>query len=264
MESLYQIKESKNKPAASKEAVLPVTLSPAVVNRWLLGITFLLLIANIVAIAFKQLLVQQTKLTWYFDRFFNFNYENNFPSFFSSVLLVAAAGILLLLYVISKHQQNNDAKFRWLLLSLVFLFLAIDENIQIHELLAKVVRPRLASDLSGLLYWAWVVPYFIAFVVIVAYFLPFVLRLPTKTRNLIILSGFMFVFGAVGLELAEGYVYKKYGLEHLYNQLLYCVEELLEMTGVILFIHALSNHIAAMNISILPKNEVVITAKNRA
>ncbi|WP_426060822.1 hypothetical protein [Hymenobacter sp. B1770] len=135
------------------------------------------------------------------------------------------------------------------------MFLAIDENTQIHEVVAEVVRPKLASDLSGLLYWAWVVPYFIAFVIIVAYFLPFVIRLPKKTRSLIILAGFMFVFGAVGLELAEGYFYKKYGLEHIYNELLYCVEELLEMTGVILFIYALLNHMASMNTPLLIEKE---------
>ncbi len=69
----------------------------------------------------------------------------------------------LFLYVISKHQGNDYAKFRWFILSLVFVFLAIDENTQIHEIVADYVRPKLGSDLSGLLYWAWVVPYFIAF-----------------------------------------------------------------------------------------------------
>ncbi len=111
MENLYQLDKPLTRAAINKEAV-PVALSPLKITKWLLAITSLLLLANIAAMVLKHTTANQTKIFWYFDKFFNFNYESNFPSFFSSVLLIGAAGLLLLLYVICKHQGNNYAKSR--------------------------------------------------------------------------------------------------------------------------------------------------------
>ncbi len=123
--------------------------------------------------------------------------------------------------------------------------MALDESVQIHEYIAEVVRPRLPTDLRGLLYWAWVVPYGVLALAVAAYFIGFVLQLPIITRNLFLLSGAMFVSGAIGLELFEGYFYKLYHINHIYNKALYCAEELLEMSAVVVFIYALLDYLAA-------------------
>ncbi|GAB3305062.1 multidrug transporter [Hymenobacter humi] len=250
METTYKLNVPVSTAAVKKAGKLSIDLVPSKVTKWLLAVTAVLLLANILVIVLKLTMEHQTRLSWYFDQYFNFNYEGNFPTFFSSLILALAAGILLFLYFITKQQKNSQAPFRWLILSLIFTFLAIDENIQIHELITKIVRPRLTTELSGFLHWAWVVPYSIAFVFIVGYFTPFVLKLPAKTRNMIMLAGFMYVFGAVGLELVEGHLYMSYGVEHIFNQLLYCVEELLEMTAVILFIHTLLGYIVSIRVNL--------------
>lgn len=248
--AVEKVKMSKDSWSAveepAREISSPVTLSPFAVLRGLLLVEGALLTANLTFIYFSQTM-ENSAFTWYLDYYFNYNGENNIPAFFSSIILVIASALLFLIYHTRSSLNPSSRKKYWLMLSIIFLFLAVDENVQIHEEVTKVVRPLLASDLSGFLHWAWVVPYFIAFLAIAAYFMSFVISLPIFTRNLIFIAGFLFVFGAVGLELVEGYMFKVYGLNHIYNKLLYCMEEFLEMTGVILFIFALLDYMARYN-----------------
>lgn len=246
---LYQ-NNRPGKQVSQPEGSVSVIITPFAVLKGLLVVVAVLLSANLVFIYFSQLM-ENTVFTWYLNYFFNFNGEHNIPAFFSSVILMTASLLLFFIYQ-NKHSGYKPAdKKYWLILSIVFLFLAIDENVEIHEQLNSIIRPMLANDLSGFLYWAWVIPYFVAFVLIAIYFMAFVLRLPPFTRSLFFIAGFLFVFGAVGLELVEGYVYTHYSLEHIYNKLLYCLEEFLEMTGIVLFIYALLDYMARANTRLL-------------
>ena len=218
-------------------------LSPYQITKALAVVIFLLLLANLVSIYYENYSGMESRLLSSLSRSFDFNQEHNVPTFFSSVILLLAAGLLFLVHALKKHDKVDRRK--WQLLGFVLLFMAVDETVQIHEFLADVVRPRLPTDLRGLLYWAWVVPYGVLALAVAAYFIGFVLRLPALTRNLFLLSGFMFVAGAIGLELFEGYFYKLYGLNHIYNKVLYCAEELLEMSAVVVFIYALLDYLAA-------------------
>jgi hypothetical protein len=221
-----------------------IYLTPYSITKVLVAIIFSLLLANLASIYYENYAGIESNSLSSLSRSFDFNEEHNVPTFFSSVILLMAAGLLFLIYALRKHDKADGRK--WQLLGLVFLFMAIDETVQIHEFLADVVRPRLPTDLRGLLYWAWVVPYGLLALAVAAYFISFVLRLPALTRNLFLLSGFMFVSGAIGLELFEGYFYKLYGLNHIYNKVLYCTEELLEMSAVVVFIYALLDYLSSV------------------
>lgn len=231
-------------------------LSPKNVLRNLAIVIFVLLLADIAGIILESVLNYEARLTRLIAHYFSFNGESNIPAFFSSVMLLAASGLLFLIHRQHKRTAQDGYTRHWLILGFIFLFMAIDENTQIHERIADFVRPRLATDLSGMLHWAWVVPYSVLTLAVVAYFIRFVLRLPTHTRNLILLSGALFVTGALGLEFFEGYLYKRYGIDHLYNRILYCLEELMEMSGVALFIYALLDYLASYGtqIMIAPKD----------
>ncbi len=52
------------------------------------------------------------------------------------------------------------------------------------------------------------------------------------------------------MEFPEGYFYKIYGLNHIYNRILYCLEELFEMSAVSLFIYALLDYMALHKIKL--------------
>lgn len=212
---------------------------PKEVLQTLASIIAVLLLADVAGILLESVWAYESRLTRLVVHYFSSNGESNIPAFFSSVLLLVASGLLFLLNRQLRVQAPDQYTRHWFILGCIFLFMAIDESTQIHERVADFVRPRLATDLSGMLHWAWVVPYGVLTLAVGAYFLGFVLRLPRYTRNLIILSGALFVVGALGLEFIEGYLYKRYGLYHLYNRILYCIEELLEMSGVALFIYTL-------------------------
>lgn len=91
----------------------------------------------------------------------------------------------------------------WSLLGMVFLFLAIDENISLHE---KIMGPiRSQFNLTGVFYYAWIVPYFLAVSLLGLYYIPFLLKLPVKVLLYhFILAFLLFMGGAVGMEILGG------------------------------------------------------------
>ncbi|WP_224996849.1 multidrug transporter [Cesiribacter sp. SM1] len=230
------------------EKPLAVGISPIKVTVALLCISVLLLLGNLVSVyLIASGKNSQSVLLWYTAWYFDFNGESNFPAFFSTLALMFAALLNLVIYRFLKTNAAADSTY-WLVLGLIFAFLSIDENVQLHEAIAKHLRPVLPTDFNGFFYWAWVVPYSVVALAVAAYFFTFVLNLPKKTRTLFIASGLLFMLGALGLEFIEGYYFKLYGLDHLINKILYCIEELFEMWGIIIFIYALLDYARSLNI----------------
>ncbi|MFD3003426.1 multidrug transporter [Pontibacter toksunensis] len=222
-----------------------IRISPMVITKTLASIVVFLIIAYVAGMYYEHRFhPQYPTLAYQLVRTFDLNWEENVPAFFSTVILLLASLLLYAIYYLKKTHDNEKRK--WGVLSFVFLFMAVDENLQIHEYMSEVVRPMLFSDFSGLLYWAWVVPYAVLVLAAVAFFMPFVLGLPTKTKVLFIFSGAMFVAGAIGMELFEGYFYVRYGYTHIYNLVLYCLEEMLEMSSVVIFIYALLDYLTLL------------------
>jgi hypothetical protein len=165
------------------------------------------------------------------------------------IILFFAALLFLVIYIHKKHTLTKGAHY-WLTLCIIFIFLSVDESVGVHEEVAKIIRPSVSNDVSGFLYWAWVIPYGLFAISAAVYFMRFVLNLPVKTRNLFFLAGGLYVFGALILELPEGHFYKIYGLDHIYNRILYFIEELCEMGGVTILIYALLDYMAENSIHI--------------
>ncbi len=232
----------------SKE-IVQLSFNPLAILRVLIFTILLLLAAHITAFILTVVLQSTSGLSRNMERYFDFNLERNFPTYFSVMLLAFTAVLLLIIYRCSKINHDKTKRY-WLVLALIFIFMSIDESIQVHEHLAEILRPKLSSDLSGLLYWSWVIVYGFLFLVVCIYMLRFVLNLPAFTRKMFFLSAFLFVGGALGLELLEGYFFKLYGINHIYNRVLYCIEELLEMFGVSIFIYGLLDYLAAYKINI--------------
>jgi len=168
---------------------------------------------------------------------FDLNNENNVPTFFSTFLLVSSAALLAVIARGSTMANGyNTSHWRWL--SIIFLYLAVDEDASLHELLIEPVRDILNT--GGLLFFAWVIPYALAVLTIGFLYLGFVLRLPTRTRRLFIAAGCIFLTGAIGFELVGGwYLERQAETEDFTYAMLIAGEEFLEMSGVILFIYAL-------------------------
>ncbi|MGD1918376.1 MAG: hypothetical protein ACFCAD_05500 [Pleurocapsa sp.] len=95
---------------------------------------------------------------------------------------------------------------------------------------------------EGFLYFPWVIPAFFMLIVFLLVFRKFIRALPTKTKTLFILSGFVYVAGALGMELIGGYLADVSGYNTAYG-IASTIEELLEMLGIVLFINSLLSYI---------------------
>ena len=226
-----------------------ISFSPKAITRLLSWGIFFLALGHIAAFIEDYVRHAYSRTAKNIIKWFDFNLEDNVPTWFSVLILAFAA---VLLFIIYNHKKKNNIKgaHYWLVLGAIFIFLSVDESVQIHEEVARILRPSVKNDMGGLLYWAWVIPYSVFAIAVAAYFMRFVLNLPKQTRNLFFLSGIIYVTGALGLEFVEGYFYEKYGLYHIYNRILYFVEELCEMGAVTLFIYTLLSYMADFNINI--------------
>jgi hypothetical protein len=181
------------------------------------------------------------------ERLFNLDGENNIPSWYASSALLLCSAFLWLIWRLRQQQADRDAPY-WVALSLIFLFLSIDEAASIHESLVyhSVLYLLPGLDATGYLLYPWVLAGG-AFALIVAFScLRFLFRLPSKTRWGFVLSGLLYVGGALGLDLLEGkFEYQHEGREQFPYALLVAVEESLEMLGILLFLYSLYEFMTA-------------------
>jgi len=157
------------------------------------------------------------------------------------MLLLLSACLLYIITEARKKKNEGDYKY-WAGLAAVFLFLSVDEAASIHELLIDPIRATLHT--SGVLYISWVIPYAIILLVLTLLYAKFVfLRIPRRIRNQFIISGIIYVTGALGFELIGGHLFEMHLQESLLYEIITIFEESLEMTGLLVFIHALMLYI---------------------
>lgn len=173
---------------------------------------------------------------------FDLDQEANIPTFYASAAILLCAVLLALIAIIRRKQAKRDYLY-WAGLSAVFLFLSIDEFATIHEYLVKPLRNAL--HLSGIFYFAWVIPYIVVGFILFLVYLRFLFSLPQKVRNLFIIAGIIYIVGAAGFEMVNVYWSNHYGEKNASYALLTSCEEILEMLGILVFIHALTTYIAS-------------------
>jgi hypothetical protein len=165
-------------------------------------------------------------------QFFGLSYEQNLPTWYSSSLLLLCA-VCLLLIALDKLRQQAEFRYRWLILSLLFFYISLDETATLHEDLSDFF------DLPGIFFYGWVIPAGIFVLVVGLAYLPFVLKLPTHTRRQFILAGSLYVGGALGVELLLGWWADSAGTRNLVYGLIDLAEESMEIAGVSVFLVAL-------------------------
>lgn len=163
------------------------------------------------------------------------DYEANLPTWYSSIALLTASFILCLI-ALSKLAQKDRYTFHWFFLSGLFFLLSVDEVATIHECAIEPMRQLV--DAQGVLHYAWVIPGGIFVLMIAAFMLRFLISLPTRTRNLFVIAGAVFVGGAIGVEMISAFHAFSHGEKNLLYSLIITFEEAMEMLGVVIFIHA--------------------------
>ena len=175
---------------------------------------------------------QLHKVPWPLRQIFDVDEEDSIPTWYSTSALLLAS---VLLFIISRRKQADRAPWLWYWygLSVAFAALSLDEIAGFHE------------TLNSMIDFSWAIPGGIAAIIFGLMYLRFLWHLPTKTRWLFVVSGCVFVGGAVGVEMSTDW----YDDEGLLNTLAYnlwnAVEEGMEMGGVVLFIHALLGYMGS-------------------
>lgn len=220
-----------------------LVLTPGRIAGFFASIVGLLLTANLVFLFMEHVL----DLSFHSIHIFYFNSEANLPAVYSSLSMAFVSVMLWMVGNLGTGECIRSRKY-WRLLSVVFFFLAIDELVSIHESLTDNAEDLLnAHSVTGIgwLYFAWIVPYVGFFAVMFALMVHFLLSLPRKTLLRFLVAGVTFIAGSVGMEMVGGqYVYLNGGTgkQDLTYALMVTVEEVLEMSGIVIFIYALADY----------------------
>ena len=172
---------------------------------------------------------------------FDFDHEGNVPTLYSAVAMLFCSALLALITHANWHRLDGKRMY-WLGLTILFLFLAIDEGAAIHEKVGTFLERYMNA--TGALYFLWVVPYGVATLIFGLAFLKFVWELPKDTRARFVVAGVIFLTGALGIEMFGAREADLHGYYTVTYSVLYSLEEMLEMLGIILFIYALLSHLA--------------------
>ncbi len=218
---------------------IALTLSARRVGRALAACVIGIHLLNLPAVVFRYL--WPSRLGEAYAAFFGVSSEGRLPTFYSGVTLLGAA---MLLGIIAVHARRGGDLFarHWAGLAVIFALMAADEMLVIHELSIGPIR-RLLGITSGLLFFAWVVPALAFVAAFGGVYLRFVLALPARSRNLIVLAGLVYVGGALGLELASGLYVSARGYDLGYG-VLSTIEEVAEMCGIAVLLYALVDYLA--------------------
>ena len=157
-----------------------------------------------------------TETPWLLLQLFELDEENNLPTWFSSYLLLNNA---LILWVIS-GSITDKYLIHWRVLALGFLVLSIDEVAGLHETFNTAIDTNWAI-FGGLIVLGVGISY-----------LRFLWSLPLRLRSLFILSGSIFIGGAIGVELLS----EDLDEETMTYAYATALEEGMEMLGALLFL----------------------------
>ncbi|MDM8523604.1 hypothetical protein QUF80_09560 [Desulfococcaceae bacterium HSG8] len=218
--------------------MIEITFKPKKVGLSFLSIVvFLTLIHCIVLVSFFYL---DNPNIFFFVRWFDLDIEKNIPSSYSSFAIFVCS-FLFFIIAIHKRRRLDYERSCWFGLTVIFLFLSIDEGFQIHENIGDIAENHINA--TGFLYFPWIVPYGFAVIVFGLVYLKFILGLPKKTAVLFILSGTVYLTGAMVFDMLGGREAELHGFDSVTYCILYTIEEFLEMIAIVVLIYALLSYI---------------------
>jgi len=199
------------------------------------------------------------------NRWVDLDEEANLPTWYSAFSLLTCSALLgMIAWMTNKLGRGHQAA--WIGLSVLFLYLSLDEATALHETVLAAVVTKYAGAAERLLPQSthvapgWVIAGAALVLSIGAMYVRFLFTLPTTTRWLFIMSGVLFVSGGLGMEVIGAGYDADHGHADLRYALIVAFEEGGEMAGVALFLYALLGHIrhhlghGAVHVSIASPN----------
>ena len=165
---------------------------------------------------------------WLYYSFFDLDEEEGLGTWFSTLLLFLAGMLSWLL-----GRLDPGLRRWWWLLAAGFCLLSLDEVAGFHEFVNTVVEDTHWTTFGaaiGLL--------------VGLSFIPFLLKLPSRTRWMCIIGGILYLGGAVGVERGTLWYEEQDLLDTLEYNLWNALEEGLEMGGIVVYVYALLERLA--------------------
>ncbi len=237
--SFFYLLSKMGKSISPSKNDFTIPISPQKVIFVLASIALLLILISVMVDITEQFNTWKLPM-WGLRQKVDLDREANIPTFFSAMLLVISATLTAII-AFFKRRRKEPYRLQWSLLSLIFLFLAIDETSVLHELLGKNLLSPL--KLAGVFSYNWVVLGIVFVSVLGIIYLKFILDLPKIHKKRFASSMFIFFLGALGIEMLAGWYFDTFPNSWLADLVLTSVEESIEMIGVILMIHFLLNYI---------------------
>ena len=173
---------------------------------------------------------------------FNLDRELNLPTWYSSLMLGTCSMLLKIIAVAKKQAGDRTYTQDWQLLSRIFLFLAIDEVLSIHEILI-IPEVSEALNLPWFLHSMWVIPGTVLVIWFINRYRQFGRHLPYQSRKHFFLAAFLYIGGALIMEMVGSHIAEAQGQQNLIYALTATLEEVMEMLGIIVFIYGLLSYL---------------------
>lgn len=214
-----------------------IVLRPATLVRWAATWVAILHVANLI-VHFAHGFAD-TRHEWWLA-LFDVDAEANVPTWFSSALLFACALGAWLMAVRAKRRSSERRGYA--VVATLLVLVSADETVALHERCAAALFPWLAARDMGR-GWVWALGASIVTALLLV-LLPFLRALAARARWALVRSGAVYVTGALGFEI----VGQRYAATHGWHDGVYvglaAIEELLEMSGCVLFLHAVGRELA--------------------
>lgn len=222
---------------------LLIALCPPKITKFLLGIVFVLTLLSLFTTTVSNFF--DSPILGLIAELFDVNTERNIPTIFSVMLLWTGAFLCALIAFI-KGIRNERYIIHWSLLSLIFVFLGWDDAVGIHETLnksdlSKTFAKILGVQSNGIFTFDWLVVVLPIVFLIGLYYLKFIGSLPVRQRKILIFAGCLYLSGTIVMEMLGGWIWDNVS-DHKVNfiyTLVNTLEEVLEMSGAIIFIYCL-------------------------
>lgn len=219
-------------PTTSPQARLDIAVRPRHIVRacWIVTLFIVVLATYLMVIKYGRGRDFVYGLTARFDM----DQEWGIPSLFSGLQLLFNAGLFAVAWTVTKNSAQRSRM--WLLLSLFFVYLSIDEVFSVHEQLIVPIRERF--ELPGSLDYAWMIPYGAVVVLIGLAFFHVWRRQTMRVRSMLGLAAIIYLTGAIGFDLV-GETYQRLRGDTLTYALIVELEETCEMAGLIVLMQTL-------------------------
>ncbi len=218
--------------------MIHVNINPRRFTGFLLIVFFLFLVAHLAAVLLRYKVMPESNFVEKLDQFWNFDQEGNLPTYFNTMLLFLSAQSFLLIAFLGSHTKLYFKTY-WYVLAIVFFLLSIDEFTRIHEGFNYYVPKFLGIGGSGIWKFAWIIPYGILAILFGLYSIKFLLSLERKFQIGYVVSGALYVMGAVGIEAIGGIIYESNSDSTSFEYIFFLLtlEESLEMLALILLLN---------------------------